>query len=244
MTMFTAFTEQFRKQDICLFTECIGDVAPLATVSTATTALSTVGFSNGNADSTQTEQPLGILTMTLTSTTNAVAGIKPSIGLFPAAPISAGGNVNREFRVGRGEIDMEARVKASVSDANCIVTVGLCNPSDSAKPTIAAEFVGFYAWGGDSTWTAAFVTGSTTVRAVATTIPVASRYTVFRVFTSLKGDRHKVYADGKLIATFDGQLSTSSGILPSVELRNRNDAGVSNQTASIDYFMVKLKANR
>lgn len=241
MTMFTAFTEQFRKQDICLYTECIGDVAPFGITSTATTALSSVSFSNTNTDITTVKQPLGTAILGLTTTTNLVAGIYPAIGIYPAAAIAAGGNVNRDFRVGRGEIDFECRLKTVASDSNVIITLGIGLPIDGAG--IATHFVGFYAYGNDLNWTAVLVSNSAVVRSVATSIS-KSAYTEFRVFLNADASRAKLYANGALVATFDGQLSKTAGLLPHIEIRNKTQTAAASQTVEIDYMMTKLKANR
>lgn len=245
MTMFTAFTESFRKQDICLYTECIGDVAPFGIVPNATTTLPTIAYSNGNTDAGNTKQPLGTMTMTLPSTANAVALIYPACGIYPAAAIPAGGNVDRSFRLGRGEVDVEARLKTPSTNANIIVTFGIGLPSDAAPPAVANDFVGFYAFGNQSTWTAALVLGSTVIRSAATTLDKGLMHEL-RVFLDYDANRTKLYANGNLIATFDGQLPTTTGLLPHIEIRDRTQTGslATLQSVETDYFMVKLKANR
>jgi len=245
MTMFTAFTEQFRKQDICLFSDFIGDTAPFGIVPTATTALSTFLFSNTNIDTQQSNQPLGTMTMTVPSAANAVAGVYPAIGVYPASTIAAGGAVNRDFRVGRGEIDFEARLKTVSNNANIIVTFGIGIPSDAAPPVVAVNFVGFYAFGDQANWTAALVVNSTVVRSAATNIP-KDRFADFRVFLDADANRAKVYANGSLVATFDGQLPTNSGLLPHIEIRDRTQTGslAVAQSVESDYMLVKLKAPR
>jgi hypothetical protein len=245
MTMFTAFTEQFRKQDICLFSDFIGDTSPLGIVPTATTALSTFSFSNTNWDVTSANQPLGTISLNVPSAANAVASIFPAIGVYPAASIAAGGSVNRDFRVGRGEIDFEARVKTASNNANIIVTFGIGNPSNAAPPVIATDFVGFHAFGGDSVWTASLVVNSVVVRSVVTTIN-KQIFADFRVFVDSDANRCKLYANGSLVATFDGQLSTTAGLLPHIEIRDRTQTGslAIAQSVEADYMLVKLKANR
>jgi hypothetical protein len=243
MTQFAMFTEQFRKQDICLFSDFIGDTAPFGVVSAATTSLSSATFSNGNTDSTQANQPLGSMTMTLTASANAVAVIHPAIGVYPAAAIPAGGAVNRDFRVGRGEIDFEARVRTAANISTVICTVGIGLPTDTAA--IAADFVGFSAFGNATNWTAALVIGSTTVRSVVTNVP-KDKYAHFRVFLDADANRAKLYANGTLVATFEGQLPTTTGLLPHIEIRDRTQAGstTAGQSIEADYMLVKLKANR
>ena len=248
MTMFTAFTEQFRKQDVCLFSDFFGDSSPFGIVPTATTFLSTAAFSNINTDVSQTSKPLGTVTLSVPSSSNSVPGVYPAIGVYPAAAIPAGGVVNRDFRVGRGEIDFEARVKSAATDPDIIVTVGIGLPTNAAPPAVATDFVGFYAFGdlgGGQTWTAALVVNSTVVRSVTTTLPIA-QFTDFRVFLNEDANRAKCYANGALIATFDGQLPTTTGLLPHIEVRDRNQAGSGGggQNVVADYMMVKLKANR
>lgn len=245
MTMFTAFTEQFRKQDICLFSDFIAETAPFGVVPTATTQLSIFSFSNTNIDTQQSNQPLGTMTMTVPSAANAVAGVYPAIGVYPAAAIAAGGDVNRDFRVGRGEIDFEARLKTVSNNANIIVTFGIGLPSNAAPPVIAADFVGFYAFGDQANWTAAMVIGSTVVRTVATSLNKNIFYD-FRVFLDHDANRAKCYANGALVATFDGQLPTNSGLLPHIEVRDRTQTGslATAQSVEADYMLVKLKAPR
>lgn len=244
MTAFTAFTEQFRKQDICLFSDFIGDTAPFGVVPSATTTLSTFSFSNTNSDTSQANQPLGTVTLTVPSAANSAPAVYPAIGVYTAASIAAGGSVNRDFRVGRGEIDFEARLKSAASNANIIVTFGLGLPSDTAG-VVATNFVGFYAFGNETNWTAALVSNAAIVRSVATTIPKGS-FADFRVFLDSDGNRAKLYANGALVATFDGQVSTTTGVLPHIEIRDRTQTGslVSAQSVEIDYMLVKLKANR
>lgn len=241
MTMFTSFTEQFSKQDICLFSDFIGDTAPFGATSTATTGLSSFSFSNTNTDTATPKQPLGTMLMTLTTTTNVVGGIFPAIGVYPAPSIAAGGNVNRDFRVGRGEIDFECRVKSAANDANAIITFGIGLPSDAAA--IATHFVGFYAYGNEANWTAVLVSNSVVVKSVATTVPKTS-YSDFRVYLNSSGNRAKLWANGAVVGNFDGQLSTSAGLLPHIEIRNKTQTPASNQSVEADYMMVKLKANR
>jgi hypothetical protein len=245
MTAFTAFTEQFRKQDICLFSDFIADTAPFGIVPTATTTLCSFGFSNTNRDATQAKQPLGTITMTLPSGANSVVGVYPAIGIYPAASIAAGGNVNRDVRVGRGEIDFEARLRSAAAGANTIVTFGIGLPSNSAPPAVATDFVGFYAFGNETNWTAALVIGSTVIRSVTTTLDKGAMHD-FRVFLDYDANRSKLYANGALVATFDGQLPTTTGLLPHIEIRDRTQAGsgVVNESVECDYMLVKLKANR
>jgi hypothetical protein len=245
MTMFTAFTEQFRKQDICLFSDFIAETAPFGVVPTATTALSSFSFSNTNIDTQQSNQPLGTMTMTVPSSANAVAGVFPAIGVYPASTIAAGGAVNRDFRVGRGEIDFEARLKTLANNANIIVTFGIGLPSDAAPPAVATDFVGFYAFGNETNWTAAMIIGSTVVRSVATNIP-KDRFADFRVFLDGDANRATVYANGRIVANFDGQLPRTSGLLPHIEIRDRTQTGslVVAQSVEADYMLVKLKAPR
>lgn len=244
MTMFTTFTEQFRKQDITLFSDFIGDAAPFGITSTGTTALSGAAFSSTNISSVSADQPLGTVALTLTSTTNAVAGIYPAIGIYPSAAIAAGGNVNRDFRVGRGEIDLEVRLFAAGASAAAITTVGIGEPIDAAsgKP-VGTEFVGFYAYGDETYWTACIVTGSTIRRSVVTTV-LRTSWNVLRVVLDEQGDRAKCYANGRLVATFDGQLSKTAGILPHAEIRNRGQTPAAGETFTADYMMLRLKANR
>lgn len=241
MTMFTAFTEQFRKQDICLFSDFIADAAPFGITSTATTGLSSASYSNTNYDTASAKQPFGVLTMSLTTTTNLVGGIYPAIGVYPSAPIAAGGNVDRTFRVGRGEIDFECRLRTLTTDANAITTHGIGLPIDASG--IATHFVGFYAYGNEANWTAVLVSNSTVVRSVATNIPKGA-FAEFRVFLNADASRSKVYANGALVATFDGQLSKTAGLLPHIEIRNKTQTAAAAQFVECDYMMVKLKANR
>lgn len=252
MTMFTNFSEQFRKQDICLFTECIGDIAPFGFVSAATTGLGGTAFTNTNTDATSASQPNGWVAVNMTATANAVPAVYPRVGIYPAAGIPAGGAVNRDFRVGRGEIDLEVRVRGmsplSVGGgATSITTVGVGSTSDTAS-TVATSFVGFFAWATDnSVWTAGIVVNSVLVRSVATTISSTNTWTVLRVVVNEKANRHKLYADGKLIATFDGQLDTTAGLLPHVEMADRtlaNTGGSAARAFQVDYMMLKMKAQR
>lgn len=252
MTMFTTFSEQFRKQDICLFTECIGDIAPFGFVSAATTSLGLAAFSNTNTDTSSVSQPNGWVGVSMTGTTNNVPAVYPRVGIYPAAGIPAGGAVNRDFRVGRGEIDLEVRVRGMSPQgvgggATSITTVGVGSTSDT-NLTVATSFVGFFAWATDfSVWTAGIVVNSVLVRSVVTTISSTQTWTVLRVVVNEKANRHKLYADGKLIATFDGQLDTTAGLLPHVEMADRTVANTSGSTQrgfQVDYMMLKMKAQR
>ncbi len=244
MTMFTAFTEQFRKQDICLFSDFIGDTAPLGVVPTATTQVSIFSFSNTNTDTQQPNQPLGTMTMTVPSAANSAVGVYPAIGVYPAAPIAAGGSVNRDFRVGRGEIDFEARLKSVANNANVCVTFGIGLPTDTGG-IAATHLAGFYAFGTDSNWTAALIVNGSIVRSVATSVS-KTVFSDFRVFLDADANRAKLYANGTLVATFDGQLPTNAGLLPHIEIRDRTQTGslASAQSVEADYMLVKLKANR
>jgi hypothetical protein len=245
MTMFTAFTEQFRKQDICLFSDFVSESAPFGVVTAATTGLGTVSFSNGNTDTTQANQPLGIMTLTSTGTLNVVAAIYPFIGVYPSVAATGGGTVTRDFRVGRGEIDFEARLRTVSSGANILVTAGIGLPNDVAPPSIAADFVGFYAFGDQATWKAALVIGGVTQRSVETNLS-KSGFHDFRVFLDADANRATVWANGQRIAIFDGQLPTTTGLLPHIEVRDKLQTGsvLAAQSAEIDYMLVKLKAPR
>lgn len=247
MTMFTAFTEQFRKQDICLFSDFISDAAPFGVVTAATTGLGTVSFSNGNTDASQANQPLGIMTITTTGTLNVVAGVYPFIGVYPTPSATAGGTVNRDFRVGRGEIDFEARLRNITTGPNIVVTAGIGLPNDSAAPTIAADFVGFYAFGGDTTWKAALVIGGVTQRSVDTNL-AKTGFHDFRVFLDADANRSAVWANGRKIANFDGQLPNTTGLLPHIEIRDKAASATGSvlaaQSVDVDYMLVKLKAPR
>ena len=112
-------------------------------------------------------------------------------------------------------------------------------------PAVATDFVGFYAFGNQTNWTAALVVNSTVVRSVATGIP-KDQFADFRVFLDKDANRAKCYANGALVATFDGQLPTTTGLLPHIEIRDRTQTGSLSpaQSVDVDYMMVKLKAPR
>lgn len=242
MTMFSTFQGSFRKQDVTLFTDCVGEVAPFGISLLNTSVLSDSTFSNKNTDASDVVNPLG--TVVLQTPSSAItAGTYAAIGIYPAAPVT--GAVNRDFRVGRGEVEIEARVKSAASVAASVSTVGIGLCHNDATAGLAREFVGFIVAGNETEWKAVAVSNYVTVRTVTTTVP-KSKFSVLRVVLSDDATRAKCYANGKLVASFVTPMDKTLGLLPAVEIRDRASGGsaVSGQSIEVDYVLARFEANR
>lgn len=242
MTMFSTFQGSFRKQDVTLFTDCVGDVAPFGISLLNTSTLSTTTYSSKNTDSADVVNPLGTVSIQ-TPDVAITAGTYAAIGIYPAAPVT--GSVNRDFRVGRGEVEIEARVKSGATQASIAQTVGIGLCHNDGTAGFAREFVGFCLVGTDSDWKAIVVSNYVTVRTVSATAP-KGKFNVLRVVLSDDATRAKCYANGKLVASFVTPMDKTLGLLPAVETRDRTSGGtaIAAQSMEVDYVLARFEANR
>jgi hypothetical protein len=150
MTLLHTFTDWIPKKNLTLFTDFISSAKPFGIVrsNNATIGIPTDVYSNENADC------LGTVTCTLGIGTSGTV-FANRIGIFQSVDTSAA--ISRAWDIRKGEYEIEARLKTSVSAAaDCIMTCGYTLNHNQALESGAY----FYHLNGQTTWRAAVSAGA------------------------------------------------------------------------------------
>jgi hypothetical protein len=234
MTQFTNFSGDFSRQNITLFADFASDASPFSYNNSA--ALATATQTNTTVSS------LGVAAFGITSGTSA--GVFPYAGVYMSAAVSAGSAVDTTYRLGRGAVEVSARVSATTSSvATHVHVVGISSCDRDANVRPGLDFVGFFSLGNATVWSVGVINNGQAV-SFATNVDKGSLRNL-RVVVSKNANSAEFYIDGTLIRKIDTPIRTTVGMVPCIEIKDCV-SGASNAAGSLsaDYFLVQQQVAR
>jgi hypothetical protein len=224
MTLLHTFTDWIPKKNLTLFTDFISSAKPFGIVrsNNATIGIPTDVYSNENADC------LGTVTCTLGIGTSGTV-FANRIGIFQSVDTSAA--ISRAWDIRKGEYEIEARLKTSVSAAaDCIMTCGYTLNHNQALESGAY----FYHLN-----LAEFDTG----------VPVAN-WQVLRVESTKAATNFLFFVNGQRVWKWVGndvaeRAATGSYAMPCIEIRDRVAGGGARANSfTVDYMKTEERIVR
>lgn len=242
MTAFGAFQRTTDPRFVTFFADFIGDVKPFGTsLSSNVLGTATVTLSNTN------DSALGTATLTLPTTQSGLTAVSRA-GIQLAESTSTNGAILRNFRPDRSDY-VEARVKANHTASLVKCTVGFILDhavANTTQPSVAENFAGFWARGGDDFWTAG-VGKYNNLLGSKTTVARKNEWNVLSV-QSLEGGRTFIfYANGDEVWRYSSAnplIVGEDGVpIPCVEIRDKTGGGAGAGTHSVvvDYILVNAE---
>jgi hypothetical protein len=237
MTMFTTFTGMNSMPDVCLFSDFITSTAPFNTAVSSALGAATVDNSNST-------NVLGKAQISIASATSA--GVFQYAGIYMApAQTAAGAALTRNFRLGKGEVDIYGSgiTLGTSAAAGHMTSFGVSTGDYSTATVPATDFAGFFVTGPKTNWCYGVVINSV-LTSFDTTLPKVQPQS-FQVIISKNASKTSFIANGKDLGSIDAQLRTSAAVLPAFEVKDIVSGGSGSALpCSIDQLTVRLRIER
>lgn len=243
MTLIQTFTDSFAKDNLVFFSDFIGDAKPFGIVRTSNAiGTPTIAFANDNSDGS-----LGTLTAT-TPTGTPGGAIYARAGVYQSVDLT-GSLISRSWDIGKGEYEMEARLKSSMDRGTYLLTCGYSLNHNTTNTAVAEAGAFFYHYGNQTTWRAAVMANYVTLKEIDTGVSCKS-FAVLRVQSLLNGTKFNFYVNDMLVMKWIGAdvaaaATASSRSMPCIELRDRTAGGSGfSQSFIADYMLTKERLER
>lgn len=237
MTMFSTFSGVFPMSDVCLFSDFITSYAPFNAATDGTLGTTTVDNSNSS-------NLLGKAQIFIASATSGSVFQYAGVYMAPAQA-SAGAALTRNFRLGRGEVDIYGSgiALSSSAAAGHMTSFGVSTGNYTTATVPATDFAGFYVTGPMTNWCYGVVINSVLTK-FDTTLPKLQPQS-FQVIISKNGSQTTFIANGKILGAISAQLSTSAAVVPAFEVKDIVSGGSGSALFGvIDQLTVRMRTER